>query len=87
MKSAGEKVTDALILTGMTTYTVVALFHAAAMWTLRKNFFIALRRVLGSKGSKYRVVGPTFHYMCCGRPLEHAKHTALSAHTPGAAHF
>lgn len=45
---------DALILTGVSTYTVVALCHAAAMWNMRENFFIALRCALVTEIPKCR---------------------------------
>lgn len=34
---------DAVILAGLSSYAVTALYCVYAMWTLRKQFFIALR--------------------------------------------
>lgn len=43
MVSAGEMVIDVLILMAVSSYTLVALCHAIPMWSMRKQFFIALR--------------------------------------------
>ncbi|CAN0191666.1 unnamed protein product [Ectocarpus sp. 4 AP-2014] len=43
MKSAGETAADVLILAAVTTYSCYSLCHTAAMWKMRKQFFIALR--------------------------------------------
>ncbi|CAM9540169.1 unnamed protein product [Ectocarpus fasciculatus] len=46
MEPVVETVVDVLILMAVSSYTLVALYHAKVMWNMRKQFLIALRSPL-----------------------------------------